>query len=174
MVKSLSLLHCFHYKRWIYVCWLSLHCIPEHLSLVILRFSALRKMLCIKLQYQWIYLHSFLSQAQLNEGIFWRGWASGLEAMHSTAVEGAQVWEWLCGFSPRSWCNPDISQSEISEPSERLPSALSPGASSILDFWQLSNRFFFPGEAGVEAVASNGERMRGLSTGGSLVWGEGI
>lgn len=50
-------------------------------------------MLCIKLQYQWIYLHSFLSQAQLNEGIFWRGRASGLEAMHSTAVEGAQVWE---------------------------------------------------------------------------------
>lgn len=76
------------------------------------------------------------------KGYFGGAGPVGLEAMHSTAVEGAQVWEWLCGFSPRSWCNPDISQSEISEPSERLPSALSPGASSILDFWQLSNNFF--------------------------------
>lgn len=50
-------------------------------------------MLCIKLQYQWIYLHSFLSQDQLKEGIFWRGQSSGLEAMHSTAVEETQVWE---------------------------------------------------------------------------------
>lgn len=71
-------------------------------------------------------------------------------------------------FSPKSWCNPDVSQSEISEPSEKLPSALSPVASSILDFWQFSDKIF-PGEAGVEAVAFHGERMRSLSTGRSLI-----
>lgn len=64
----------------------------ENLSLVILRFNTL-KMLCIRFQYQWIYLCSFLCQDQLNEGIFWRGQASGLEEMLSTAVEEAQVWE---------------------------------------------------------------------------------
>lgn len=73
------------------------------------------KLLSIKLWYQWIYLYSFLCQDQLKEEIFWREQASGLEEMHFTAMEGAQMWEWLGGFSPRSWCDPDISQSEISE-----------------------------------------------------------
>lgn len=91
-----------------------------------------------------------------------------MEEMHFTAMEGTQVWERLGGFSPRSWCSPDISQSEISELSKRLPSALSPGASSILDFWQFPNKIF-PGEAGVEVEAFHGERMRSLSTGGSLI-----
>lgn len=50
-------------------------------------------MLRIKLQYQWIYLHSFLSQDQLKEEMFWRGRASGSKAIHSTAMEGTQVWE---------------------------------------------------------------------------------
>lgn len=130
-------------------------------------------MLSIKLWYQWIYLYSFLSQDQLKEEIFRREQARGLEEMHFTAVEGTQVWEWLGGFSPRSWCDPDISQSELSELSERLPSALSPAASSILDFWQFPNNFF-PGEAGVEIEVFHGERMRNLSNGGSLIWGKGF
>lgn len=60
------------------------------------------------------------------------------------------------------------SQSEISESSKSLPSALSPGGSRIRDFWQFSNKSV-PGEAGVEAVAFHGKRMRNLSAGGSLI-----
>lgn len=158
------LLQCFHYKFWIYACWLALHC-TLRISSVILRFNTL-KMLCIKFQYQWIYLRSFLRQDQLNEGIFWRGQASGLEAMLSTAVEEAQVWEWLFGLSPRSWCNPDISQSEISELSEgcQVLSLLVQAASETSGSSQTK---CFPGEAGVEAAPS---MLRG---GGLWALGEG-